>query len=170
MDTIDAISTKLDIREFSSRHVPDEIKRKILEAARLTGSSMNSQHWRFVVVQETSNLKRLAEDSNYGGWVANADFAIMVLTDPKVPGSVVDAGRVLQDMQLAAWNLGVASGMFTGTKGDEVRRDFGLPKELSPTVVLGFGYPRRRIVGKKNRKPLQELVYSERYGRPLGVQ
>lgn len=37
LDTFDAISTKMEVREFISKKVPDETKRKILEAARLTG-------------------------------------------------------------------------------------------------------------------------------------
>jgi hypothetical protein len=32
MDAYDAIITKLDVREFASKHVPGEIKKKILEA------------------------------------------------------------------------------------------------------------------------------------------
>src|SRR5580658_922019 len=102
MDAYDAIITKLDVREFASKHVPGEIKKKILEAARLTGSSMNSQHWRFVLIQERPSLKKLAGDSSSGAWVENADFAILILTNPKQSGYLIDAGRVLQDMELAA--------------------------------------------------------------------
>jgi nitroreductase len=171
MDTYDAIVSKLDVREFAAKHVPGEIKRKILEAARLTGSSMNSQHWRFLLIQDRPNLKRLAQDSTTGGWVENADFAIVIMTNPKVPGSVIDAGRVLQDMQLTAWNFGVVSRLFTGIKEDNLRSDFGVPSELKPTAVLGFGYPKQKILGKKkDRKALEELVFSERYGNPLDLK
>lgn len=167
MDTFDAISTKLDVREFASKKVPGETKRKILEAARLTASSMNTQHWRFVLVQERSNLKRLAADSMTGKWVEGADFAIIILTDPKVPGSSIDAGRVVQDMELAAWNFGVASGIYTGVGEASLRKDYAIPDSLKPSAVLGFGYPRRKILGKKNRKPIEELVFPERYGERL---
>jgi len=167
MDAFEAISTKLDVREFASKKVPGETKRKILEAARLTGSSMNTQHWRFVLVQDRSNLKRLAADSMTGKWVEGADFAIVVLIDPKVPGSSIDAGRVVQDMQLAAWNFGVASGIYSGVGEPSLRKDYAIPDSLKPAVVLGFGYPKRKILGKKNRRPMEELVFSERYGERL---
>ena len=167
MDAFEAISTKLDVREFASKKVPGETKRKILEAARLTASSMNTQHWRFVMVQDRSNLKRLAADSVTGKWVEGADFAIIVLTDPKVPGSNIDAGRVVQDMELAAWNFGVASGIYTGVGEPSLRKDYSIPDGLKPSAVLGFGYPKRKILGKKNRKPMEELVFPERYGEKL---
>ena len=54
-DTYDAISTKLDVREFAPGRVADGNKARILEAARLTGSSMNSQHWRFILVSDLGN-------------------------------------------------------------------------------------------------------------------
>jgi len=169
LDAFEAISTKLEAREFASKKVPGETKRKILEAARLTGSSMNTQHWRFVLVQDRSNLRRLASDSSSGKWVEGADFAIIILTDPKVPGSSIDAGRVVQDMELAAWNFGVASGIYTGVGEAALRKDYSIPDDLKPSAVLGFGYPKRKILGKKNRKPLEELVFPERYGVKLSA-
>jgi nitroreductase len=167
MDAFEAISKKLDVRQFEARRVPGETKRKVLEAARLTASSMNTQHWRFVVVQDRANLQRLASDSTSGKWVAGADFAVIVLIDPKVPGSGIDAGRVVQDMELAAWNFGVASGIYTGVGEEALRKDFAIPDGLKPAAVLGFGYPKKRIIGKKNRKPLEELAFAERYGQRL---
>jgi nitroreductase len=167
LDAFEAISTKLDVREFAAKRVPGETKRKIIEAARLTASSMNTQHWRFVLIQDRSNLKRLAADSTSGKWVEGADFAILILIDPKVPGSSIDAGRVVQDMELAAWNFGVASGIYTGVGEANLRKDFAVPDSLKPAAVLGFGYSKRKILGKKSRKPVEELVFPERYGERL---
>jgi len=157
----------LDVREFGSRHVPGEVKRKILEAARLTSSAMNMQAWRFILVQDRSNIKRLAADSTTGKWVEGADFAIIVLIDPKAPISSIDAGRAIQDMGLAAWNFGIASGIYAGVGEASLRKDFAVHEELKPVAVLGFGYPKRKILGKKNRKPLEEIAFAERYGQKI---
>ena len=165
MDAFECIRTKLEVREFSTRDVPSEIKLKILEAARLTGTGLNTQHWRFILVDNKQNLKKLAEDSTSGNWVAGANFAIIVLTNPKYNFHLIDAGRVLQNMQLAAWNNEVGSGLFTGIREEKFRSDFGIPTELSPTVIVGFGYPAMELTGKrKNRLPLNKLVYYEKYG------
>lgn len=164
MDVFDGIATKLDVREFSQQQVPAKIKQNALEAARMTGTGLNTQHWRFILVEGKDHLKKLAQDSTSGQWVAGAGFAIIVLTNPKYKFHMIDAGRVAQNMQLAAWNSGVASGLFTGVKG-ELRNDFGIPKELNITVIVGFGYPARKLSGrKKDRVPLDELVYYGRYG------
>ena len=165
MDAFECIATKLEVREFSPQKVPSEIRSKILEAARLTGTGMNTQHWRFIMVEKKDNLKKLAEDSTSGSWVAGANFAVIVLTNPQYGFHLIDTGRVLQNMQLTAWNQGVGSGLFTGIREDKLRGDFAIPKELSPSVTIGFGYPARKVTGKrKNRLPIHELVYYEKYG------
>jgi nitroreductase len=165
MDAFESIATKLEVREFSPQEVPSEIRSKILEAARLTGTGMNTQHWRFIMVEKKDNLKKLAEDSTSGSWVAGANFAVIVLTNPQYGFHLIDTGRVLQNMQLTAWNQGVGSGLFTGIREDKLRGDFAIPKDLSPSVTIGFGYPARKLTGKrKNRLPIHELVYYEKYG------
>jgi nitroreductase len=165
MDTFECLATKLEVREFSPQDVQSEVRLNVLEAARLTGTGLNTQHWRFVLVENKDNLKKLAQDSTSGRWVAGANFAIIVLTNPKYNFHLIDAGRVIQNMQLEAWNHGVGSGLFTGIKEAELRNDFRIPQDLSPTVIVGFGYPARKFEGKrKNRLPLNELIYYEKYG------
>lgn len=141
-----------------------DVKVKILEAARFTASGMNLQHWRFFLAQERDELKRLAEDSTTGAWVERSNFAVIVLTNPRYSFHLIDAGRAIQDMQLAAWNFGVASGVYTGVKEEAIRRDFNIPTEMNPSIIVGFGYPARKIVGKKNRKPLSDIVFLGKYG------
>jgi nitroreductase len=112
----------------------------------------------------------LADDSITGKWIVNANFAVIVLTDPKYPFHLIDAGRVVQNMQIAAWGYGIASCIFTGINKEKLRKDFNIPAELEPSVVVGFGYPIKKIKGKKNRKPLNELVFIEKYGNPFNQE
>lgn len=168
MNATDAVKTKLDIREFSAKPVPSEVKRAVLEAARLTQSGSNSQHWRFILVEKKESLKKMAEDSTWGRWVEGANFAVIVCTDPAKSFHMIDAGRAVQSMQLTAWDKGVASGVFTAIKAEEFRRDYRIPESLNVTIVVGFGYPRRKLLGRKNRKPLSEVAFLEKFGNPLG--
>ena len=167
MDAFDCLASKLDIREFDAKPVPHEVKSKVLEAARLTGSGSNTQHWRFILAQESETLSKLAKDSTTGKWVENANFAVVVLTGTKYGFYLIDAGRAVQNMQVAGWNYGVVSCVFTGMDQDAFRRDFEVPNDLNATITVGFGYPKKKLKGKKNRKPLNELVFLERFGEKL---
>jgi nitroreductase len=169
MDAYDCILTKLEVREFDDqRSVSSEIRLKILESARLTGSSLNTQPWRFIVIQNKDNLKKLSDDSTTGKWISGANFAIIILTNPYFRFHLIDAGKVVQNMQLAAWNYGVGSALFTGIVEDRMRKDFGIPIDYKPVIVVGFGFPKRKITGKtkkKNRLTMHELVSFEEYGK-----
>jgi nitroreductase len=164
MDAYQCVITKIESREFAHRPVPGDIKLKVLEAARLTGSGINKQHWRFVLVQDDNRLKTLASTSTTGKWVEGADFGVIVLTDPKYNFHMIDAGRVVQSMQIAAWNFGVTSCVYTGIRVPEFMKEFNTSAELNPTIVVGFGYPARKILGRKNRKPLSEVAFVDKYG------
>jgi nitroreductase len=168
LDAYDCVLTKLDVRNYAAKKVPAELKLKVLEAARLTASGINRQHWRFILIQENENIKTLAADSTSGSWVGKADFAVIVLTDPKLGFAKIDAGRAAQDMQLAAWNFGVVSCIYTGVDEERLRKDFAIPPNLQATLVVGFGYPVGKITGKKkNRKPIKEIAFVEKYGNSL---
>ena len=57
----------LAVREFQDKPVPPESVRRIVEAGRLSGSSMNRQPWHFIVVRESlrfkvENLETLKQD------------------------------------------------------------------------------------------------------------
>jgi nitroreductase len=170
LDAYDAVITKLDVKEFDSKPVPKDVKLKTLEAARRTSSGINSQHWRFILVQDPKNLQQLAQDSTSGKWVQNANYAVIVLTDPKLGFHLIDAGRAIQDMQIAAWNFGVVSRIFTGFDATKMRKDYAIPPELEPSIVVGFGYPAKKITGKKkNRKPLEEIAFLEKFGNKLDI-
>src|SRR5260370_2601032 len=164
MDTDQAILTKVDIKQHSPKNDPADVTVRVLEGARASGTGNNKQHLRFILVQNKESIKKLAEDSTSGPWVAGADFAVIVLTDPKLSFHLIDTGRAVQQMQLSAWNSGVISGVYTGIKEEAMRKDFGFPADIKPTMVVGFGYPVKKIVGKKNRIPISELAFIDKFG------
>ncbi|MEM3399029.1 MAG: nitroreductase family protein [Nitrososphaerota archaeon] len=167
MEVFEAVVSRIEVREYSGERVPDDVKLRILEAARMSPTGLNLQHWRFILVEGEDNLKKLAELSTTGKWVAGADFAIIVLTDPKYPFHLIDAGRAIQNMQLTAWSMGVGSCIYTGVREREMKKEYGIPDNLTIAAIIGFGYPVKKIKGVKSRRELSEIVFSERYGEKL---
>lgn len=170
MNTLDCIATKLDIREFDKVDITPDVINSILNSARYTGSGLNTQHWRFIVIKGKNSLDKLSEDSTSGQWIIGANVAIVILTDPKYSFHMLDAGRVIQNMQLSAWDNGVGSGLYTGMKDEEMRKDFNIPSNLNISAVVGFGFPKKHITGKrKNRKMVEELAFREVFGNAENV-
>jgi len=167
LGTYEIVVSKLDIRQFKDIDVSNEIRLKILESARQVGTGLNSQHLRFILIDSKDMLQLLAEDSTSGGWVSGANFAIVILTNSDYGFKMLDAGRALQNMQLVAWSEGVGSGLFTGIRDAKMRTDFNIPEDLDIAVIVGFGYPSRKLTGmKKNRMSMNNILYHQRYGNP----
>jgi nitroreductase len=83
-----------------------------------------------------------------------------------------DVGRAAQNMMLAAWNDGVVS-CPNGMPDPAATADaLGLEGDLSPLIVISFGYPRRDSApesrsaddwsAEANRLPLDEVVVRRR--------
>ncbi len=169
MDVFDAVRTILAVRQYQDKPVPETVVRKIVEAGRLTASSMNQQPWHFIVVQDHDILRKLGQLAKTGPYTAQAAFAIVLAIEKASRFGVSDASRAAQSMMLTAWAEGVGSN-WAGFEGlDDVGKLLTVPPDLDVLAVLPFGYPAQAVGrGKKNRKPLGEVASKERYGHPFG--
>lgn len=168
MDVFEAIRTILAVRSYQDTPVPEEVVRRVVEAAHLTASSINLQPWHFVVVQDKETLRQFGRLAKTGPYTAEAAFAVVVAVEKDSRFAVSDASRAIQDMMLTAWDEGVGSN-WVGFGGlEEAVRLVGIPSEMEVLAIIPFGYPTSAVGrGKKNRKPLAEVVSRERYGQPF---
>ena len=147
--------------------MPRDIVRRIVEAGRLTGSSMNGQPWQFVVVEDRDTLRQLGRLARSGPYIAQAPLAVVVAIE-KTRYAVSDASRAIQSMILTAWSEGVGSNWVGFLGLTEVKPLLGIPDDLDVLAILPFGYPAQALGrGKKRRKPLSQVAYRERFGHPF---
>jgi len=168
VEVYEVVRTVLAVREFESKAVPDDSVHRIIESARLTGSSMNGQPWHFVLVQNRDTLVELGALVDSGAYNAEAAFAVAVAVEKSSPFGMSDASRAIQSMVLTAWSEGIGSN-WTGWVGmTRVAALLGIPESLDVVAVVPFGYP-RRISGKgnKRRKTLSQVAHLERFGQPF---
>src|SRR3954447_7818457 len=116
MDVFEAVRTVLAVRQYDSKPVPRETIERVVEAGRLTASSMNRQPWHFVIVTEREGLERLSDAVPTGRDVRDAAFAIAVAVEGHSPYAISDVSRAIQSMILVAWDEGVGSN-WTGFGG-----------------------------------------------------
>ena len=162
MDAYRAVVDKRDQRFFLDRPLPDEVLHRILQAARMTGSSKNSEPNRLVVVRDRARLASLAALSPYARFIARSAATIVIAQTQK---HEFDAGRCAQNMMVAAWGEGVGS-CPAHLPEPEVAKLLGIPAALLVNRVIAFGYvdPARAtapVSVARRRKPLTELVHWE---------
>jgi nitroreductase len=167
MDAYLAIVSKREVRDYADRPIEPDIRRRILEAGRISGSSANKQQWRFIVVESDDKREQLAELVYVPGNVRGAKLIVVVAMHGGGP-SGFDAGRCSQNMMLAAWSEGIGSCPNGMPDRDAVGRMLGLHTGEDPAIILTFGYPRQPIdpesrspeewIRRANRKPFDEVV------------
>ncbi|MGI0077999.1 MAG: nitroreductase family protein [Nitrososphaerales archaeon] len=167
MDAYQAITTVLTVREYKPEAVPAASIAKILNGARMTASAKNKQPWSFVVVTDRENLKKIADLAPTGRHIAKASFAVAVLTEPENRWSEMDATRAIQSMTIQAWDEGVGSSWVGNLERDKIKDLLSIPASLNLLTVIPFGYPTVNYKGKKNRKQLGEIAFSEKFGMPF---
>ena len=157
MNTLEAIRTKRSVRQFKDEPVPQEIIEQILQAGRRAQSSQNHQPWTFIVIRDKARLKALSACGGGAGHVAGATFAIVIVD---AANWSFDVGQAAAYLQLAAWELGVASCLAYFGETEQVKALLGVPAEMTIEMGLSFGYA-AQAPGRPDpagRKPLAEVA------------
>ena len=167
MEAFKAVQTMLAVREYQDKPVPAETVSRIVQAAHLTGSSMNRQPWHFIVVEDRAVLQKMGELARSGRYIAQAPLAVAVVVEDST-FAVSDASRAVQSMMLTAWSEGVGSNWVGFFGLEAIKPLLGIPAGLEIFALVPFGYPVKAIGrGKKKRKPLTEIAHRERFGQPF---
>ena len=167
MDVFNAVKTMLAVREYADKPIDQETIKQIIEAARLTGSSRNTQNWDFVVVQQRANLQKLGGLAAHGPYIAQAALAIAVVV-PENQTGYIDGTRATQDMMLTAWAAGIGSNWVGNVNTTEIKTMLNIPQERMVLTIIPFGYPAQKVgMGKKKRKSVREIAHTEQFGQPL---
>jgi nitroreductase len=161
------------IRQYTDDPVPDDVVDQLVELARWTGSSRNSQPWHFIVVRDRESLRRIAALRPPINWLASAPVGIAIVLDGASPMSeAYDEGRVTERFLTGATMLGYGGGV--AWFGDErqqaeAKRILGIPEQRTARQIVMIGRPRSRRDPRptgpaRGRKPLPEVVSFERFG------
>jgi len=170
MTILDIIKARFSVRRYSPTPPGEQELRTVLEAARFSQSAKNRQDWRFIVVRNAETRRKLAEAAKGQSYVAEAPVVIvccgvdidyvMTCGQPSYP---IDVAIAMENMALAAWELGLGSCWIGAFYEDTVKTLLGIPRENIRVVgMLTLGRP-EAIAPAKNRLPLEKIVRYERW-------
>ncbi len=177
LDRVRPLRRVRQVREFTSEPVhPDEL-RAIIEVARWSGSSRNSQPWRFIVITNTDTITRIAAaglPQTRALPTAQAAIAIAVPDEADTTIShAYDEGRAAERMLIAASLLGLGAGIAWIRRDVRaaVREILHVPAEWLVRTVMAIGHPTDAALLPKSapgqaRLPHDEVVFAERWPAP----
>ncbi len=163
MEAYAAILSKKDTRAYSDRPIPAETVRHIIQAGRMAGSSKNTQPVRLVVITDPGQREAIAGCGDFAKHVLSAPLVIAVILLPD--GGAFDAGRVAQNMMVAAWSEGVTSCPTSMHNQDRAQQVLGVPEGHHVQIVLPFGFPVEDARPRESRPRIgvDDFVHMERW-------
>lgn len=162
------------VREFEPTPLDPAVLDALADVARWTGSSKNTQPWRFIVITEAATLRALHAaglPQTRGLATATAAIAIVLPADPaRVIPDAYDDGRVAERLLVAAAILDIGAGI------SWIRSDvrpvaaalLDLPPDRMVRTVVQLGVPTAAARLPKSapgeaRLPREDVVFEERW-------
>jgi nitroreductase len=152
METLECIKARTSVRSYKPDPIPEVLLNKILEAAVNAPSAGNMQDWEFVIVKDSGNRKALSDAAQGQIFVAQAPVVIVVCSDLKRISaaygsrgenlySIQDTAAAVQNIMLAACDLGLGTCWVGAFREDKVRSLLSLPEHVRPLAIIPMGYP-----------------------------
>lgn len=142
-----------------SRRIRKEELLEFVNLTRYSASSMNIQPLKYRVICEKEEVDRMQPLT---GWAkqmpqmtlphpGKCPTAFVIIcqdtsVDPAMGKFQRDVGIVAQTMLLAATEKGLGGCMIGSFNAGQVAKEFGLPENIKPMLVVAFGKPDEKIV------------------------
>ena len=164
MDIFKAISTRASVREYSDRPIDKQQIEKIVDAGRLAPTARAEEPWEFIAVTDKAKIKKLADITDHGKFLAGASAAIAVFCK-ETKYYLEDGCAATENILLAATALGIASCWVAGDKKHycpDIASALEVPAGFKLVSIISLGYPAKKVSPHKKR-PLAELLHWDRF-------
>jgi nitroreductase len=165
MQTWEALTSRRNVRNFTSDPISPADLDRILEAGRRSPSSQNWQPWDFILVTDRDQLVELAKTWRGAGHVATSAATIVVVAPPAdnpFHRAQLDLGQAVMSMTLAAADLGIGS-CHAGLQDLGLARQLlGFPEDRDWAFLISLGYPADRPltpIRNPKRRAFDDVVH-----------
>ncbi|MCS7254191.1 MAG: nitroreductase family protein [Armatimonadota bacterium] len=171
MELFEVFRRRHSIRAYSSTEIPDEVLRRILEAANSAPSAGNLQAYEIVVVKDAVRKQQLAHAAYGQTFIAQAPVVLVFVQNPHRSAirygqrgatlySLQDATIACTHAHLAATALGLGSCWVGAFDDDAVARAINATRGMRPVAILPIGYPAEQPWATP-RRSLDDIVHWE---------
>ncbi len=168
MTVLEAIRKRYSCRAYKDKSIEPEKLKQIFEAARMAPSAKNLQDWRFVIVADRENKRKLAEAANNQKFIVNASVIIVACSNSKdvmrcgQAVGPIDIAIALEHIALQAAELGLATCWIGSFYPEKVRPIVGIPEDIDIIELMALGYPADSQKEPK-REPMNKILCYEKW-------
>jgi nitroreductase len=173
-DVLRPLRRTRQVREFEPTPLAPETLDALADVARWTGSSKNTQPWRFIVITDPSTIRAIHAaglPQTRGVATATAAIAIVLPAEPdRAVHDAYDDGRVAERILVAAAMLDIGAGI-SWIRSDvrpAIAALLDLPSDRMVRTVVQLGIPTAaarlpKSEPGKARLPREEVVFQDRW-------
>ncbi|MGQ9680455.1 MAG: nitroreductase family protein [Candidatus Bathyarchaeia archaeon] len=167
MEFYEVVRTRRSIRSFKPDPIPDDVLKRVLEAARIAPSGSNRQPWRFILVNDRKLIDSVVDACGHQRFLSEAPVLIVACgCDIKYDrggymgdlSMLVDVSIAVTHLILAARAEGLGTCWIGGFDNEELKRLLHIPKDWNVVAVTPLGFPKAPFSEPGARKPLEEVV------------
>ncbi|NQS89253.1 nitroreductase family protein [Patescibacteria group bacterium] len=167
MEVFDAIKGRRSVRNYKYKKIPEQLLKKIMEAAIWSPSGSNAQAWKFIVVDNNEEIKKI---KTLSPGIFDVPAAIVIMCrDLKraydIAGelgrdilSLMDISMASQNIMLMAYELGIGSCAVRSFGIGAIKKLFDLPDHINPELLITLGYP-EKIPDPPKRRKVDEVIH-----------
>ncbi|MBR3841471.1 MAG: nitroreductase family protein [Erysipelotrichales bacterium] len=186
-EIIKSLFARKSVRAYTGKHISEEDKRLLFEAAINAPTAGNMQLYSMIDITDQAKKELCAKLCDNQPFIAEADMVVIFLADYRrwykafkdvdddirelgvgdLELAIVDAVVAAQNMVVAAESLGIGS-CYIGDiieNFEEIKEVFNLPNNVAPACMLVLGYPDQKNIDRPKpvRFPLETVVYENEY-------
>ena len=161
-------------REFTDQPVDEADLTALADVARWSGSSANTQPWRFIVIREEATLRGIAAAGMPQTRSLRSAMAAIAIAMPEEQGKAVshayDEGRAAERILVGATMLGLGAGIawVLAPARETVNELLHVPGEWRVRIIVALGHPsesgrKPKSAPGKAMLPRDEVVFPERW-------
>ena len=156
MNILDVIKNRRSVRDFTDQQSPESAIDALIEALRWAPSAGNLQSRKFFFVFNEDIRNKLAQAGlrhDFASFIARAPLVVVACADLRISSRYGERGKHLyciqdtaasvQNLLLAAHDLGLGACWVGAFKEEKVKEILNLPENLRPVVLVPVGYPAR---------------------------
>jgi nitroreductase len=168
MDLFEAIKNRRSIRVFEDRPVPEDLVKKIIEAGQWAPSACNRQDWKFIII-DSNKVKEKILKGTTAYFVVKAPLLVLVIYSNRTDNleykdHLLTAAMAIQNMQLAAYSLGLGSCCVNNLPiKSGLRKILNIPHHYDPVSLVCLGYPKVIPNPLKRKETLDQIISRNKF-------
>ncbi|MFQ5909123.1 MAG: nitroreductase family protein [Thermoplasmata archaeon] len=170
MEVKKAIRDRRSIREFRSEPVSEELVAELIELANMAPSAGNLQAREFIVVRDEHTKEALTAAAGNQNFISRAPVCIVVCVNYERIAHygqrgrelyvLHDTGAAIQNILLAAHDMGLGTVWVGAFNETPVRRLLNLPEHIRPVAIVPVGHPAQQP-RMRTRRDLSDIMRME---------